>query len=422
LKRRKKNQRRRERKFTKKISPKLIPEVNIGILGHVDHGKSTLVEALTGKWPSVHSEELKRGITIRLGYADATFYKCPKCGTYLSSDKCPKCFETAEPLRTVSFVDAPGHESLMATVLTGSALMDGALLVIAADEKCPLPQTREHLKTLEVVGIKNIIIIQNKIDIVTKERAEKNYEEIKNFVKDTIAESSPIIPVSAQQKINMNYLIEAIENFIPTPKKNPDKDPKMIIARSFDVNKPGTTPEKIMGGVIGGSIIQGKLKEGDEIEIKPGIRIGDKWKPVTTTIVSMQKAGEKIEEAGPGGLLGVLTKLDPSFTKADSLVGNVVGLTEKLPPVRLELKMKAKLLERAVGTKEMTEVANIKVDENLLINVGTARSIGIVKKIRGNEIEMSLKIPICVDKNDRIVLSRQISGIWRLIGYGEIVD
>lgn len=410
------------RKFTKKVNPKLIPEVNIGMLGHVDHGKSTLVEALTGKWPSVHSEELKRGITIRLGYADATFYKCPKCGTYLSSEKCPKCFGTAEVLRTVSFVDAPGHESLMATVLTGSALMDGALLVIAVDEKCPLPQTREHLKTLEVVGIKNIIIIQNKIDLVTKERAEKNYEEIKNFVRGTIAESSPIIPVSAQQKININYLIEAIEKFIPTPKKDPEKDPKMIIARSFDVNKPGTIPEKIVGGVIGGSIIQGKLKEGDEIEIRPGIRVDDKWKPIITTIVSMQKAGIKIEEAGPGGLLGVLTKLDPYFTKADSLVGNVVGLTGKLPPVKLDLKMKTKLLERAVGTKEMSEVSNIKIEENLLVNVGTARSIGVVKKVRGNEIEMSLKIPICVDRNDRIVLSRQISGIWRLIGYGEIVD
>ncbi len=410
------------RKFTKKVNPKLIPEVNIGMLGHVDHGKSTLVEALTGKWPSVHSEELKRGITIRLGYADATFYKCPKCGTYLSSEKCPKCFETAEVLRTVSFVDAPGHESLMATVLTGSALMDGALLVIAVDEKCPLPQTREHLKTLEVVGIKNIIIIQNKIDLVTKERAEKNYEEIKNFVRGTIAESSSIIPVSAQQKININYLIEAIEKFIPTPKKDPEKDPKMIIARSFDVNKPGTIPEKIVGGVIGGSIIQGKLKEGDEIEIRPGIRVDDKWKPIITTIVSMQKAGIKIEEAGPGGLLGVLTKLDPYFTKADTLVGNVVGLTGKLPPVKLDLKMKTKLLERAVGTKEMSEVSNIKIEENLLVNVGTARSIGVVKKVRGNEIEMSLKIPICVYKNDRIVLSRQISGIWRLIGYGEIVD
>jgi len=409
------------RKFAKKLNLKLIPEVNIGMVGHVDHGKSTLVEALSGKWPAVHSEELKRGITIRIGYADATFYKCSKCGSYVTSKKCPKCFSAAKILRTVSFVDAPGHESLMATVLTGSALMDGAILVIAADEKCPLPQTREHFSTLEVVGINNIVIVQNKIDLVTPERAEKSFQEIKDFVKGTIAENAPIIPVSAQQKINIEYVVEAIENKIPTPKRDLDKDPKMVVARSFDVNKPGKIPDKLIGGVLGGAIIQGKFKIGDEIEIRPGIRIRDKWKPITTKIVSMEKTGTKIEEAGPGGLLGILTKLDPFFTKADGLVGNIVGLPGKIPPVRSSLTLKTKLLERVVGTKEMTSVNQIKPDEKLMINVGTARSIGIVKNIKGNEVEINLKIPVCADKNDRIVLSRQIMGRWRLIGYGEIV-
>ena len=389
---------------------------------YVDHGKSTLVETLTGKWPSLHSEELKRGITIRLGYADATFYKCPKCGTYLTSNKCPKCFEDAEIVRTVSFVDAPGHESLMATVLTGSALMDGAILVIAADEKCPLPQTREHLITLEVVGIKNIVIVQNKIDVVTKERAEKSYQEIKNFVKGTVAESSPIIPISAQQKINIEYLIEAIEKYIPTPKRDLEKDPRMLVARSFDINKPGSTPDKLVGGIIGGAITQGKFKVGDKIEIRPGIRIGDKWKTVTTKIVSMEKAGKKLEEAGAGGLLGTLTKLDPYFTKADGLVGNIIGLVGKLPPVRSQLKLKVKLLERVVGTEEMTEVRNLKPQESLMINIGTARSVGIVNSVKGDGAEMELKIPVCADKGERVVISRQILGRWRLIGYGEIVD
>jgi len=410
------------RKFSKETDSKLIPEVNIGMVGHVDHGKSTLVEALTGKWPSSHSEELKRGITIRLGYADATFYKCPKCGTYLTSEKCPKCFVKAKLLRTVSFVDAPGHESLMATVLTGSALMDGAILVIAADEKCPSPQTREHLTTLELVGIKNIVIVQNKIDLVTPERAKKNFEEIKEFVKDRVPANTPIIPVSAQQKINIEYLVEAIETFIPTPKRDLEADPKMLVARSFDINKPGFTPDKLHGGVIGGSIVQGKFKVNQDIEIRPGIRIGDKWKPITTNIVSMEKAGKKLEEAGAGGLLGVQTKLDPYFTKADGLVGNVVGLPGKIPRVWDKLKLKTKLLERVVGMKDMGEVKTIRPEEVLMVNIGTARSIGIAKDIHGNAIEIDLKIPICADKNDRIVLSRQILGRWRLIGYGEIVE
>jgi len=139
------------------------PEVNIGTIGHVDHGKTTLVQALTGVWASRHSEELRRGITIRLGYADAPVYKCPNCNTpecYTTKTACPNCKSLCEFVRAISFVDAPGHEALMATMLSGAAIMDGALLVIAADEACPQPQTREHLAAAEIVGIKNIVIVQ----------------------------------------------------------------------------------------------------------------------------------------------------------------------------------------------------------------------------------------------------------------------
>ncbi|MEM5878942.1 MAG: GTP-binding protein, partial [Candidatus Aenigmatarchaeota archaeon] len=187
------------RKF-KEVNPKLIPEVNIGLVGHVAHGKTSLVEAISGKRTLTHSEELKRGITIRLGYADASFYKCLSCGRYSTSSKCPFCFSDTELQRTVSFIDAPGHETLMATVLTGAALMDGAILVIAANEKCPQPQTREHLKALELIGIKNVIIVQTKIDLVSEEEALKNYQQIKDFVKGTTLENSPVIPVSSQHR------------------------------------------------------------------------------------------------------------------------------------------------------------------------------------------------------------------------------
>ena len=143
-----------------------VPSVNIGVVGHVDHGKTTLVNALTGTWTDRHSEEVKRGISIRLGYADATFYRCDKCegaGAFSTHSECPACGGTGTPFRSISFVDAPGHETLMATMLSGSALMDGAMLVIAASEKCPQPQTKEHLMALELVGIKKIVIVQSKI-------------------------------------------------------------------------------------------------------------------------------------------------------------------------------------------------------------------------------------------------------------------
>ncbi|MEM2427852.1 MAG: translation initiation factor IF-2 subunit gamma, partial [Candidatus Bathyarchaeia archaeon] len=234
------------------------PECNIGTAGHVDHGKTTLVEALTGVWTSRHSEEIKRGITIKLGYADAGFYKCPVCPPpkcYSTQQTCPNCGSKTELLRVVSFVDAPGHEVLMATMLSGAAVMDGAILVIAANEPCPQPQTKEHLAALEIVGVKNIVIAQNKIELVTPQEALKNYQQIKEFVKGTIAEDAPIIPISAQNKVNIDYLIEAIEKYIPTPKRDPLKPPLMYVVRSFDINKPGTRATELSGGVIGGTIV-----------------------------------------------------------------------------------------------------------------------------------------------------------------------
>ncbi|HUW49270.1 MAG TPA: GTP-binding protein, partial [Patescibacteria group bacterium] len=131
------------------------PEINIGTIGHVDHGKTTLVQALTGVWAARHSEELKRGITIKLGYADMPIYKCSKCEppkNYTTEPTCPGCGTKAVFVRAISFVDAPGHEALMATMLSGAAIMDGALLVIAADEPCPQPQTREHLAAADATG------------------------------------------------------------------------------------------------------------------------------------------------------------------------------------------------------------------------------------------------------------------------------
>ena len=199
------------------------PEINIGMIGHVDHGKTTLTQRLTGKWTDEHSEELKRGISIKLGYADTAFYKCPNCKEpqcYCNNNKCPSCDSPAELLRVVSFVDAPGHETLMAIMLSGAAIMDGAVLVIAANEHCPQPQTREHLTALDISGIKNIVIVQNKIDLVSEKNAIKNYEQILKFTKGTCAEGAPIVPISAHQDINIDVLIKAMHDHIPTPERD----------------------------------------------------------------------------------------------------------------------------------------------------------------------------------------------------------
>ena len=402
-----------------------LPEVNIGMVGHVDHGKTTLVYALTGVWADRHSEELKRGITIRLGYADATFRKCPKCKepeAYTTEKVCPIHGVETEILRTVSFVDAPGHEMLMATMLSGAALMDGAVLVIAANEKCPRPQTREHLMALEIIGVDKIVIAQNKIDTVSKDRVLENYREIKEFVKGTIAENAPIIPISAQQRINIDALIQAIEETIPTPERDLDSPPLMHIARSFDVNKPGTKPEDLMGGVVGGSLARGRLRVGDEIEIRPGIRDErGAWQPLRTEVTSIMASGRFVDEATPGGLIGVATKLDPYLTKSDRLVGNVLGIPDHLPDVLTEFTMEVKLLERVVGLEEDVRVESIKMNEDLMLVVGTAVTVAKVTSARDDVVEVKLKRPVCAERGDRVAISRRVGGRWRLIGAGTIV-
>lgn len=403
------------------------PECNIGTLGHVDNGKSTLVQAITGIWTARHSEELKRGITIRIGYADAAFYKCPVCpppSCYTTSKKCPICGSETKFLRMVSFVDCPGHHSLMVTMLSGAALMDGAFFVIAADAKCPQAQDREHLMAAQIAGIDKIVIVQNKVDIVSRERAIENYREIKEFVRGTVAEDAPIIPVSAQHKLNVDALIESAEKRIPTPQRDVNAPPRMYILRSFDVNKPGTKAEDLVGGVIGGSIVQGAFRVGDEIEIKPGIKVEKKgparYEPLLTTIRSLQVAGRYVQEAKPGGLVGVGTALDPSLTKSDGLVGNVVGRAGELPEASDRLVLEVTLFEKVVGTKELLPVAKIKSNEALVLNVATTVTSGIVTSARDDTIEVVLRKPVCAEANSNVAISRKIGEGWRLIGYGKI--
>jgi translation initiation factor 2 subunit 3 len=405
---------------------KVQSDVNIGLVGHVDHGKTTLTKALSGIWTDTHSEETKRGISIRLGYADIEFRKCNKCGEplcYTTAITCEHCGEETEFLRKVSFVDAPGHETLMATMLSGAAIMDGAVLVIAANEYCPQPQTKEHLMALDVIGVTDVIVVQNKIDIVSKERAIESYNEIQEFVKGTCAEGAPIIPVSAQQGANIDILIDAIDKKIKTPIRDPNKPSRMHVARSFDINKPGSHPNDIRGGVIGGTLIQGTLKEGQDIEIRPGIenkRDGrNAWISLQSKIVGLNVGGEDVDEVGPGGLIGVATKLDPSLTKADSLSGSVAGEPGTLPDVLHSFEMETHLLDRVVGTKEERDVAPIKIKEPLMINCGTTTTIGVVTKVKGN-VQVTLKLPVCADKGDRVALSRRVGARWRLIGYGII--
>ncbi|MFX0152177.1 MAG: translation initiation factor IF-2 subunit gamma [Candidatus Hodarchaeota archaeon] len=398
-------------------------EISIGMIGHVDHGKSTLTEALTGKFPDTHSEEIRRGISIRLGYAETEFRECPNCETpdkYTTQKKCPICGGETILLRRVAFVDAPGHEVLMATMLSGASIMDGAILVVAANEKVPMPQTREHIAAMDIIGMENVIVCQNKIELVSEKAALANYKDLKKFISITTAKNSPIIPISAIHHTNIDLLIQSIEENLPTPKRDDKLSPQMLVARSFDVNKPGQSPTKLKGGVVGGSIIRGKFSVDDEIEIRPGNRRGTKWQIIRTKIVSLRSGFGNVETALPGGLIGIGTPLDSALTKSDSLVGQVVGYPDELPPIWNNLLITQNLMERVVGSEDQAMVHNIEINENLMLSVGTAKTVGKVTKVSKKGLILDLRLPVCAEIGTRIAISRQIDRRWRLIGWGII--
>ncbi|MEM1732898.1 MAG: translation initiation factor IF-2 subunit gamma [Desulfurococcaceae archaeon] len=407
-----------------------LPEVNIGVVGHVDHGKTTLVQALTGIWTAKHSKEIERGMTIKLGYADGNIAYCDKLHppeSYTTEEYCPDGSESTL-LRRVNYVDAPGHEAYMTTMLSGAMIMDGAILVIAANEPCPQPQTVEHLMALEILGIKNIIIVQNKIDVVSKEKAIKNYNEIRSFIENTIARDAPIIPISALHKVNIDVVLQAIQEVIPTPSRELSKPPLMYVVRSFDINKPGTPYDMIQGGVIGGTLLQGTIRKDDEIIILPGVKVqtsakpssSPRYEPVVTRVEELRYGNLVTDEARPGGLVAIRTTLDPSLTKNDQLVGSIVTKPGYKVYVTKNITIRYSMFERVVGAKEFTKIPPLQVNEKIVVAVGSAVRLATVKTIKKDSIELELSEPIATLIGSRVAISRKVLARWRLAGWGII--
>ena len=432
-----------------KITP-LIPEImsrqatmNIGTIGHVAHGKTTLVGSVSGIQTTRHKIEKERNITYYLGYANAKLYKCPKCPdlegykAYGSAKKdappCDKCGEKLQLIRHISFVDCPGHDILMATMLNGASVMDAALLLIAANMECPQPQTREHLAAVENMDLENIIIVQNKIDLIKEENAKENYNQIKAFVKGTKASKSPVIPISAQYGYNIEAVIYYLCN-LPIPKRDFISPPRFIIIRSFDINHPGTEAEDLQGGVAGGTLTKGILRLGEIVEIKPGFISKNQngehvVQPLYSRIVSLRTENNELLYAVPGGLIGVGLKLDPFLTSKDKLIGRILGHPGKLPDIFVSIIVKTHLMARLVGgkgtDKNSAHVGEIKYKEILLINVGSTSIASTVVDISGenrDEVKFSLTPPVCAEIGETVAFSRKVGHSWRLIGWGKILE
>jgi translation initiation factor 2 subunit 3 len=271
-----------------------------------------------------------------------------------------------------------------------------------------------------VLGIHQIVIVQNKIDLTEYEEALHNYKEIKDFVKGSVADQAPIIPVSAQHKLGIDALIEAIENTIKTPTRTRDAAAIMHVLRSFDINKPGIPIKQVKGGVIGGALVQGEFDVEDEIEIRPGFldEKKGKYEPITSTIATLGTGAGLVDKVKPGGLVAIGTKLDPTFIKSDSLIGSVIGKPNTLPKDIEEIIVEVRLFDTAVGTQDMVKVEPIKVKEPLRLNIGTSATLGTVTNSKDGRVEIKLKKPVCLMPNNRVAISRRIADRWRLIGVG----
>jgi translation initiation factor 2 subunit 3 len=427
------------------LSPEVISRqatMNVGTIGHVAHGKSTVVKGLSGIYTVKFKQEKERNITIKLGYANAKIYKRDNQeedgpGGYTSfgsrtADVVP-CADGEgnwRLVRHISFVDCPGHDLLMATMLNGAAVMDAALLLVAGNEPCPQPQTSEHLAAVEIMRLKHIMILQNKVELVKEAQAQAQYEDIKKFVAGTCAGESPIIPLSAVLKYNLDIVCEYLCTQVPIPPRDFTSSPQMIIIRSFDVNKPGDAIADLKGGVAGGSILKGVLKVGQEIEVRPGIMTTDgtgkyTCKPILSRIMSLAAEQNSLQYAVPGGLIGVGTKIDPALTRADRLIGQVLGTPGKLPDIYIEIEVKYYLLRRLLGVKSDGEkqgkVSKLKKGEILMVNIGSTAAGGKIVGIKENDFgKIALTSPVCSQDGDKVALSRRIDKHWRLIGWGQI--
>ena len=418
--------------------------INIGTIGHVAHGKSTVVRAISGVQTVRFKDELERNITIKLGYANAKIYKCdneecpePDCYKSFKSDKeiRPKCQREGcegryKLVRHVSFVDCPGHDILMSTMLSGAAVMDAALLLVAGNESCPQPQTSEHLAAIEIMKLKHVIILQNKVDLMREESALEHQKSILNFIKGTIADGAPIVPISAQLKYNIDAVNQFIVNSIPVPPRDFSASPRLIVIRSFDVNKPGSEIDDLKGGVAGGSILNGVFKIGDEIEIRPGIVTKDdngkiQCKPIFSHIVTLFAEHNDLKFAVPGGLIGLGTKVDPTLCRAGRLGGQVVGAKGNLPSIYTDIEINYFLLRRLLGVKtegqkQGAKVRKLEVGEVLMVNIGSTATGARVVAVKADMARLQLTSPACTEINEKIALSRRIEKHWRLIGWATI--
>ncbi|KAI6684078.1 hypothetical protein NL676_029991 [Syzygium grande] len=477
------------------LSPEVISRqatINIGTIGHVAHGKSTVVKAISG----VQSVETKGKFAARATQSYtclSVFGATPLLKILLRAygsgkGDSPLCdvpgFENCRMklLRHVSFVDClvrilmpfklfmgavtfasteeavamaeffkiisflygtiivalnyfKDHmlkkENAMKNVGLGKArkramifswlpcLMElqswnGALLLIAANESCPQPQTSEHFAAVEIMRLQHIIILQNKVDLNQENVAINQHEAIKKFIQGTVADGAPVVLISAQLKYNIDVVCEYIVKKIPIPERNFVQPPNMIVIRSFDVNKPGYEVDEKRGGVAGGSILR-VCKSNDEV--RPGIVVKDEnghikctptysrnfffffAKQHTQELFHSMLSKNELQFAVPGGLNRCLR---PPWTPVNFfLLRRLLGVRTK-------------------GSERQGKVSKLAKGEILMLNIGSMSTGARVVAVKNDLAKLQLTSPVCTSKGEKIALSCRVEKHWHLIGWGQI--
>jgi len=423
------------------------PTINIGSLGHVMNGKTTIVKSLSTVDTKRYQSEQKDNKTIKLGYANAKFWQCsicPKPDCYQSSNSdtmelfCKHCDEPLILKKHVSFVDSPGHHSLMATMLNGTAIMDSTILVeSASNDNIPAPQTAEHLLAMDIMNLPNACVCFNKLDLTDKSNLMIKIRQLQEYLQNTSCFNSPIIPLSANFNVNTDILIQHLVENIPNPIRDLESKAEMIIIRSFNINKKQCIPvTELKGGVVGGSLIKGRLQKNTEVILMPGLyqklqnsttRFG--YRTINSRVLSMNSEKNDIDECIPGGLIGVQLTIDPAFTSQDGLVGNIMfeKHDEIMYKVYETIDIKYKILNYKLlceDTPENKAFYKFKTDDQVIINCNANDSVGMIISRNKKEkiITIQLNNPICAKYENIISISKKGDDGQKLIGQGEIID
>lgn len=396
------------------------PILNIGCLGSVSDGKSTTVFQLTGTKTQMHSKEKTRNITIKQGYANVKIWK-KNNGDFITTNSKENDIEDASLVHHLSFVDCPGHQSLILTMLASVSLMKGAIVVVSAAEPIESkPQLIQHLAAAKIAGLDKLIILFNKLDLISKEVALQRKKDLDNLLSRLGIVPKYIIPTALSKKIGLENVVKALMEVFP-PEQSFSEETEFKLTRTFDINKPGTLWNNIKGGILGGSLISGKLKVGDEIEIRPGhifkTKNGYDSKSIKTKILSMESDKISVDNIVAGGLIGLGTNIDPYFTKDDGLAGNIVGIIGSLPEVYLSITIKNVILTDVFGGNW-----NPNVRDKIYLQIGNINTESELTNIDDSNFTFKLLKPSCIKNNSLIVICQEIEGdVLKIVGYGNFL-